>query len=80
MQKIKNYLRKHTECLDTEISSATGIPLNFVHQYLNDLTAKREVLTCHATRYVDCIKTEVLICKVVEARDKGKTTARLPKA
>jgi len=67
MLKIKNYLRKHAECLDTEIAVATGIPLNSVHQYLNDLTAKREVLTCHATRYVDCIKTEVLICKVLES-------------
>jgi transcription initiation factor IIE alpha subunit len=79
MKKILNYLSKHAECLDTEISVATGISLDNVHQCLNNLTAKREVLTCHATRYVDCIKTEVLICKVLEggAAGKVKLTARV---
>jgi len=65
MNKILDYLKKHGECLDIEISTATRIPLTNVHQYLNNLTAKREVLTCHATRYVDCVKSEVMICRLV---------------
>jgi hypothetical protein len=68
MDKILDYLKKHGEGLDTEISVATRIPLSNVHQHLIDLTAKKEVLTCHATRYVDCVKSEVLYCRLVGSR------------
>lgn len=64
MEKILEYLNKHGEGLDTEISVATRIPLNNVHQHLTELMAKKEVMTFHATRYVDCIKSEVLICRL----------------
>jgi len=65
MEKILDYLNKHGECLDTEISTATRIPLTNVHQNLTELKAKGEVITCYATRYVDCIKSEVMICRLV---------------
>ena len=65
MEKILEYLNKHGEGLDTEISVATRIPLNNVHLHLNELMAKKEVMTFHATRYVDCIKSEVMICRLV---------------
>jgi len=65
MNKILEYLNKHGECIDTEISTGTRIPLIKVHQNLTELKAKGEVITCHATRYVDCIKTEVMICRLV---------------
>jgi len=65
MEKILEYLNKHGESLDTEISVATRIPLNNVHQHLTDLAAKKEVMTYHAIRYVDCIKSDVLLCRLV---------------
>jgi len=65
MDKILDYLNKHGESLDTEIAVATRIPLNNVHQHLTELMAKKEVVTCHATRYVECIKSEVMICRLV---------------
>ncbi len=64
MEKILEYLSKHGEGLDTEISAATRIPLNSLHLHLNELMAKKEVMTFHATRYVDCIKSEVMICRL----------------
>jgi transcription initiation factor IIE alpha subunit len=64
MEKILEYLNKHGEGLDTEISAATRIPLNNLHLHLNELMAKKEVMTFHATRYVDCIKSEVMICRL----------------
>ena len=64
MEKILEYLNKHGESLDTEISVATRMPLNNVHLHLNELIAKKEVMTFHATRYVDCIKSEVMICRL----------------
>ena len=65
MEKILDYLNKHGECLDTEISVATRIPLNNVHLHLNELMAAKQVMTFHATRYVDCTKSEVTICRLV---------------
>jgi len=65
MNKILDYLSKHGECLDTEISTGTRIPLVNVHQYLAELKSKGNVVTCHATRYVDCMKSEVLICRLI---------------
>ena len=72
MELILDYLNKNGECLDTEISVATRIPLIDVHQHLTELMAKREVMTCHATRYVDCIKSEVLICRLVSGNSSIK--------
>ena len=68
MDKILDYLKKHGEGLDTEISVATRIPLHNVHQQLTELMAKRDVMTCHAPRYVDCVKSEVLYCRLVGSR------------
>ncbi len=65
MNKILNYLSKHGECLDTEIANGTRIPISKLHQQLTELKAKGNVITCHATRYVDCTKSEVTICRLV---------------
>ena len=66
MEKILAYLNKHGESLDTEIAVATRLPLNKVHLHLHELMAKKEVMTLHATRYVDCIKSDVMICRLAK--------------
>jgi DNA-binding IclR family transcriptional regulator len=65
MKNILEYLKKHGESLDTEISAATGLPLIKVHQHMSELTAKGEVMVCNATRYEDGNKVEVMICRLV---------------
>jgi DNA-binding IclR family transcriptional regulator len=65
MKNILDYLKKCGESLDTEISTATGIALNDLHQSLTELVAKGQVMTCHATRFEDGKKAEVVICRLV---------------
>ena len=65
MNSILDYLKKHGECLDTDISAATGLPLIKVHQNLRELMAVGEALFCHATRFDDGNKIEVMICRLV---------------
>jgi hypothetical protein len=72
MKKILDYLTKHTECLDTEISTATRTPLIKVHQYLTELKAKNVIVIYPATRYVECNKSEVIICRLVGNGAAGK--------
>ncbi len=65
MNDILECLKKHGECLDTDIASATGLPLLKVHQNLRELMAIGEALFCHATRFDDGKKIEVMICRLV---------------
>ena len=65
MKKILDYLKKHGESVDTEIALATGLPLINVHQHLTELKAKSEIMYCHATRFEDGVKSEVMICRLV---------------
>lgn len=65
MKDILDYLKKSGESLDIDIALATGLPLLKVHQQLTELTSKGEVMTCHATRYEEGEKIEVLICRLV---------------
>jgi len=68
MKKILDYLKKHGESVDTDIALATGLPLINVHQHLSELKAKSEIMYCHATRFEDGIKSEVMICRLVGNR------------
>lgn len=65
MNEILQYLKKHGECSDKEIAEASGIPLATVHQHLTELVAKSEIMTCHATRFEDGKKAEIMICRLV---------------
>ena len=65
MKKILDYLKKHGECIDTEISAGTGISLATLHQHLSELMAKGEIIACHATRFKEGIKSEVIISRLV---------------
>jgi len=65
MKEILDYLKKHGECIDTEISAGTGITLATVRQHLTELMAKGEIMTCHATRFENDKKAEVIIYRLV---------------
>ena len=65
MKKILDYLKIHGESVDTDIAFATGLPLINVQQHLTELRARSEVMYCHATRFEDGIKSEVMICRLV---------------
>lgn len=65
MNEILQYLKTSGESLDTEISTATGIPLNNLHQHLMELEAKNQILVCHTTRFEDGQKAELLVCRLV---------------
>ena len=65
MKEVLDCLKKHGECLDTDIAVATGLPLIKVHQNLRELMAIGEALYCHATRFEDDKKIEVMICRLV---------------
>jgi len=65
MKEILEYLKKHGERIDVEISAGTGIPLATLHQHLTELMTKGEIMTCHATRFEEGRKSEVTISRLV---------------
>ncbi len=80
MDKILDYLNKHGDCLDTEISVGTRIPITKVQQHLIELMEQGEVITCHATRYVESVKSEVTICRLLPKANAARHSRRSGKA
>jgi transcription initiation factor IIE alpha subunit len=65
MKEILQYLEKHGERLDTEIAIATGISLSNVRIHLLELTAKREIMSCHSIRFEKGKKIEGISCRLI---------------
>ena len=63
--QIIEYLTKHGEQRDSEISVAVGIPLPLTRHHLSALTAQGRVMSCHVTRFVDGQKSEGITCRLV---------------
>ena len=64
MHEILQYLKDHGEQLDSEIATATGIPLAEVRLRVSGLSARGEVMTCRLTRFKNGAKSEGLLCRV----------------
>jgi DNA-binding IclR family transcriptional regulator len=64
VQEILKYLKNRGEQLDSEIATATGIPLESVRRFVSVLSARGEVMTCRSTRYLDGKKVEGLLCRI----------------
>ncbi len=64
MQEILKYLKDRGERLDSEIATATGIPLEAVRRYVSELSARGEVMTCLSTRFNEGKKIEGLLCRI----------------
>ena len=65
MKEILQYLKTHGERLDREIAVATGISLVNVRIYLSELTAKKEIMSCHSTRFENGKKIEGISCRLM---------------
>jgi predicted ArsR family transcriptional regulator len=61
---ILQYLQKHGQRLDSEIATATGIPLSAVRASLSDLSARGEISRCSVTRFNDGKPVEGLLCRI----------------
>ena len=70
---ILQYLRKHGQRLDSEIATATGIPLPTVRLSLSDLSARGEVSQCSVTRFVNGKPIEGFVCRIA-----GTTPPKAP--
>jgi len=64
MQKISDYLKSRGEQLDSEIATATRIPLVDVRVQLSELVKRGDVIACHSTRYIQGKKVEGMLCRV----------------
>ncbi len=61
---ILQYLRKHGQRLDSEIATATGIPLHTIRTSLHDLSARGEVSKCSVTRFANGKPLEGILCRI----------------
>jgi hypothetical protein len=64
LQEILKYLKSRGEQLDSEIATATGIPLESVRRHVSALSARGEVMTCQSIRFSDGKKIEGLLCRI----------------
>jgi len=61
---ILQYLQKHGQRLDSEIATATGIPLPMVRTSLSELSARGEVSKCSITRFTNGKPVEGMLCRI----------------
>jgi len=76
MNEILQYLKKHGEQIDTDIAKATGISLENVRIHLTELTAKREIMSCHSIRFVKGKKVEGIRCRLTGFTPPSKPGAK----
>ena len=61
---ILQYLKKHGQQLDLEISAAMGISLPKVRHSLTELSARGEISSCSVTRYNEGKPVTGILCRV----------------
>ncbi len=61
---ILNHLKKHGQQLDSEIASATGIPLPVIRSSLSELSALGEISRCNVTRFTEGKPIEGMLCRI----------------
>lgn len=61
---ILQHLKKHGQLLDSEIATATGIPLPKVRTSLSDLSARGEISRCSVTRFNNGKQVEAMLCRI----------------
>ena len=64
MQEILQYLKHNGGRLDSEIASATGIPLAKVRLSVSELSARGDVMVCRSIRFKDGKQIDALLCRV----------------
>ena len=61
---ILQHLKKHGQLLDSEISAATGIPIDQVRASLVTLSAQGEISKCSVTTFKDGKPIEGIQCRI----------------
>jgi len=64
MQEILEYLKGTGERLDSEIATATGIPLAKVRSSVTELQAQGAVMVCRSIRYDSGKEVHGLLCRI----------------
>ena len=61
---ILHHLKRHGQQLDSEIATATGIPLAKIRSSLSELSAMGEISKCSVTRYNNGKAVEGMLCRI----------------
>jgi hypothetical protein len=61
---ILQYLQKHGQHLDSEIASATGIPLQKVRASITTLSSRGEISQCSVTRFNNGKPVQGILCRI----------------
>ncbi len=61
---ILTHLKRHGQLLDSEIATATGLPLAAIQSSLMELSAMGEISKCSVTRYNDGKAVKSLQCRI----------------
>src|SRR5947207_13566879 len=64
LQEIVKYLKNHSERLDSEIASDTGISLENVRLHVSALSARGEVMLCQSIRFINGKRIEGLLFRI----------------
>jgi predicted transcriptional regulator len=63
-ETILTHLKRHGQLLDSEIATATGIPLSAIQTSLAELSAQGEISKCSVTRYNDGKAVKGMLCRI----------------
>ncbi len=74
---ILQFLKKNGQHLDSEIATATAIPLQSVRTSLSDLSSRGEISQCSVTRYTNGKPVEGILCRIAGSIP-PKTLGRKP--
>lgn len=58
------HLKRHGQQLDSEIATATGIPLSMIRTSLSELSAQGEISKCSVTRFNDGKPVKGVLCRI----------------
>lgn len=61
--EILRYLKDNGERLDIELAVEMGFQLETIRRCLSELSAKGDVIMCHAIRYSDAQEIEGTLCR-----------------
>lgn len=64
MRDILQYLKNNGEQLDSQIATATGIPLATVRSSVSELSARGDVVVCRSIRFKDGKQIEAMLCRM----------------
>jgi hypothetical protein len=77
MNQILQYLKTHSEPLDSEIAVGAGLSLSKTRLHLAELAAKGEIVAYRSTRFLEGQKIEGIRCRLVGITQKKAAGRKL---